>query len=89
MANVTAYEVVMTNGVDTFLVGFTARKSRVGLRNLIIGTAVGKRIATFLNDTDEITFGVHAIAFLDWTIKFSGYTERDGGRPNRTPVEAR
>jgi hypothetical protein len=83
----TAYEVVMTNGKETFLVGYTARKSRVGLRNLILGTAVGKRIATFLSDEDEITFGVHAITFLDWTIKFSGYTEKDAR--NLPAVEAR
>jgi hypothetical protein len=83
----TTYEVVMTNGKETFLIGFTARKSRVGLRNLIIGTAVGKRVATFLTDEDEITFGVHAITFLDWTIKFSGYTEKDAR--GLVPVPAR
>jgi hypothetical protein len=79
MSERTAYEVIMTNGEQTYLVGHTQRKSRVGLRNLILGTSVGKRIAEFLSDTDEITFGVHAITFLDWTIKFSGYTEKDGG----------
>lgn len=85
----TNYEVIMTNGSDSYLVGYTARKSRVGLRNLIIGTAVGKKIATFLSDDDEITFGVHAITFLDWSIKFSGYTENDAAYVNRKPVEAR
>ena len=85
----TAYEVIMTNGTETFLVGYTQRKSRVGLRNLILGTAVGKRIATFLSDEDEITFGAHAITFLDWTIKFSGYTEKDSSRTTPAPVPSR
>lgn len=89
MSMPTQYEVVMTNGIDTFLVGFTARKSRVGLRNLIIGTDAGKKIATYLSDTDEITFGVHAITFLNWCVKFSGYTKLDGGRPIHPIVEVR
>lgn len=87
MSNPTAYEVVMTNGTETFLIGYTARKSRVGLRNLILGTEVGKRVATFLTDEDEISFGVHAVTFLDWSIKFSGYTAKDAR--NLAPVVAR
>jgi hypothetical protein len=89
MANMTTYEVVMTNGNETFHVGFTARKSRVGLRNMILGTPAGKAIVTFLTDEDEITFGVHSITFLDWAIKFSGYTAKDGGRPVHAALEAR
>jgi hypothetical protein len=73
MANMTTYEVVMTNGNETFHVGFTARKSRVGLRNMILGTPAGKAIVTF----------------LDWAIKFSGYTAKDGGRPVHAALEAR
>lgn len=90
MANeLSAYEVVMTNGNETYLVGFTARKSGVGLRNLVMGTEAGKRIAQFIpSDDDVIDFGAKAISFLDWSICFSGYTRKDASRPDRLALPA-
>lgn len=76
----TRYEITLSDGARTFLVGYTSRKSRQGL----LGTlqAHGEAIVALACPigNEQITFGrnINAGATIGpWQAKFTGRTERD------------
>jgi hypothetical protein len=73
----TRYEVVITNGADTLLVGYTGRKSRDGMIALI--RLHGERLVAF-SGSEEFTTGKRAddaITLGKYKIRFSGRTQRE------------
>jgi hypothetical protein len=77
----TRYEVVLTNGTKSFLLGYTARHSRAGLVDVLIarGPAVAARVG--MSDEHFINFKTWKWPGLDvsngWLVRFSRRTQRE------------
>ena len=75
----TRYEVVLSNGTASYLVGYTSRKSRPGLMACIRQHGPAILRITELSESARFTWS-GPIAHLgenNWTIRFSGRTQRD------------
>jgi hypothetical protein len=76
----TRYEVVLTNGTDVRLVGYTARKGRPGLMSLIRAHGPAILAVTNLSQSAIFKFTTTREASLGengWIVKFTGRTQRD------------
>lgn len=77
----TAYEVTMAHPDGRrLLVAYTPRKSRTGLWNAVVQNDARRGVIIALAGTAEAVFARKAsdgLALGEWTIKFSGRTERE------------
>jgi hypothetical protein len=76
----TKYEIILTNGPQTYLVSYTGRKSRQGLMDAI--RARGLAILAITKIGADAIFTLNratgaAELGSNWTIRFTGRTQRD------------
>jgi len=75
----TRYEVVLSNGQTSYLVAYTARKSRRGLMSCIRQHGPAILRITELSESARFTFNgsIAQLGENNWTVRFSGRTQRD------------
>jgi len=73
----TRYEIIAQRGQESVVVGFTARKSRIGILNRMRANAQAWIDQLGIGPDDIMTFNRRGLQVSGWDIRFSGRTERD------------
>lgn len=78
----TRYETVLTNGHDTYLLGYTSRHSRMGLLHILRARGSAVIARTTMPQTAVISFTEWKtrgfdLGFGSWRVRFTGRTQRE------------